>query len=46
MRTGWPRFSWNFAETSHARATAPQLLDQIVDEHMQVYVADEFRRSA
>lgn len=36
-------FLLNFAEKSHARTTAMQLLDQILDEHMQVYVVDEFR---
>ena len=36
-------FLLNFAEKSHARTTAIQLLDQIQAEHMQVYVVDEFK---
>lgn len=36
-------FLLNFAEHSHKRATALQLLDQIMSEHMQVYVADDFK---
>ena len=36
-------FLLNFAEHSHKRATALQLLDQIMSEHMQVYVVDDFK---
>ena len=36
-------FLLNFAEKSHARTTAIQLLDQIQAEHMQVYVVDDFK---
>ncbi len=36
-------FLLNFADHSHARTTAVQLLDAIMAEEMQVYVVDEFQ---
>ena len=36
-------FLMNFAEKSHARTTAVQLLDAIMARDMQVYVADDFK---
>ena len=36
-------FLMNFAEKSHSRTTAVQLLDAIMAKDMQVYVADDFK---
>ena len=36
-------FLINFAEHSHSRATAIQLLDEIMSENMQAYVVDDFK---
>ena len=36
-------FQMNFAEKSHSRTTAAQLLDAIMAKDMQVYVADDFK---
>lgn len=36
-------FLMNFAEKSHSRTTAVQLLDAIMARGMQVYVADDFK---
>lgn len=36
-------FLINFAEHSHARSTAIQLLEAVMREEMQVYVVDDFK---
>lgn len=36
-------FLLNFAEHSHARSTAIQLLEAVMREEMQVYVVDDFK---
>lgn len=36
-------FLVNFAEKSHARTTAVQLLDEVMAKNMQIYVVDDFK---